>query len=305
MATRGNFVSLYGYVHTINIIPEQSCGLASIVVSRSDRSTGDTKKKEADLILVMTNRQDQLEEMMRWSEYDIVEVKGVIATIPREKGKKLHFCKECGHSQITYGTAAYVYPQFLKLRQHFEGDEETRLNKAIAALKENKEISNLFNCFAYLCKDPKRKILENGLKLTEYQVVIHRAYRIDEDDQDRKEDFVWVKSYGKNGIEDHLHLRTSSQIYIDGLLQSRKVLQKATCEECGATYNWEDRVLEIVPYSVQYISGCLSDEEVAAQEKKKLDQQEAEVLSKLKGTKPKSEDAFAGIDFGETMETEE
>ena len=303
MATRGNFASLYGYVQSVNVLPDQNLGLASIVVTRSDRSTGDDKARRVDLIPVMTNRPEQVLEMMSWEKYDIVETKGVIATIPN--GTKKHVCPHCGQVETTSGMAAYVYPQFTRRRERFEGDEDSRKNQCARHLEDNKEVSNIFNCFAYLCREPKRKMLNKGLDLTEYQVVIHRAYRIAEDDPEVKEDFVWVKSYGKNGSEDARKLCVSSQVYIDGLLQSRKVQQKATCSHCGETYTWGDRVLEVVPYAVQYIKGCLDEEAATAREEERSRQQAQSVLATLKGAKTQSSDAFEGIDFGDGMKVDD
>lgn len=304
MATRGNFVSLYGYIQNVRCMPELNQATIAVVVTRSSRPTGDPKARNVDLVMVTTNKPEQVVEVMQWRKYDIVEVKGVINTIPN--GIKQHVCPHCGSIERTNGMAAFVYPQFLRRRERFTGDDESLMNQCSRWLEDNTEVSNIFNCFAYLCNEPKRKSLNKGLELTEYQVVIHRAYRIAEDKPDVREDFVWVKSYGKNGLDDARHLQTSSQIYIDGLLQSRKIQQKAKCSSCGQEHTWGDRVLEIVPYSVQYLSNCLDEEEADQREQEKTHSEAQALLSTLKGAKPVDpKDAFAGVNFGSGMGDEE
>ena len=303
---RGNYVSLHGYVNSVNVFVDQNIAQASIVVARGTRPTGDAKQRTLDLIMIMTNKPEQVTEMATWQKYYVVEVWGVLAVI--SKARRAHVCKHCHETISVDGTSAYVYPKFVKLHTRFERgngdvDDKGLETQCKLFLEEHKEVSNTALVFGRLCNDPKRKTLNKGLTLTEYQIAVNRLYRVTLDDSEAKTDFIWVKAYGSRGADDAKYLHQNSEICIDGFIQSRKVQQHAVCPLCGGSYDWELRVLEIVPYTSEYLGDFYNPEEAEQKEQEKIRQQAQSVLSTLKGA-TKKEDAFAGIDFGEGLSTE-
>jgi len=110
-----------------------------------------------------------------------------------------------------------------------------------------------------------------------------------------KTDYPWVYSYGEQGEEDLKRLRVGAEIMVDGFLRVRSVNRHAVCGQqfdengkamvypdgtpilmtdddgdligCGITYDWKDRVMELVPYATEYLNGYYSDEDLAEKEK--------------------------------------
>mgnify|MGYP000993602078 FL=1 len=47
-----------------------------------------------------------------------------------------------------------------------------------------------------------------------------------------------------------------SLVYLDGCIRTRTIDRVTLCEHCNQDYNWKDVVLEILPYSVEYLTDC-------------------------------------------------
>ena len=89
-----------------------------------------------------------------------------------------------------------------------------------------------------------------------------------------------MKSQGENAESDAKFLMKGSSVLVEGFIQTREIIQRTTCEECGEMYDWNDRAMEIVPYSTEYLLNCRTIEEIEEMEKSAQD----EVFSKLFGT---------------------
>ena len=113
-----------------------------------------------------------------------------------------------------------------------------------------------------LCRDPQ-SFTKKGKTTTNYQLAVNRKYFIKDGDPMVKTDYPWVRSYDKIAKNDAEALSTNSEVLIDGFINSRIPTRKLTCEACGHSFDWNDLpVLEIIPYSVEYLKNCKSLEEI-------------------------------------------
>lgn len=260
-------------------------GMAYVNVGRGTREVGDKRDyMKCDNPIIMTRDSQWVKEMETWHENDIVEIKGVIAS---KKIKKASFCPHCNTKNVNPGALVYVNPIFAEKRCHLDSAQE-----CLQYIAAHREISNQIFVFGRLCGEPKKLTSKNGLTVTQYQIALNRKFRIKSDSPDIKTDYPWVKSYGKNAMEDKRHLHVGSEVYVDGCLQARSVLRHCVCGQvyddknkpmkdekgnpvinseagCGKRYDWEDRALELVPYDVEYISDYYTDEDIENMEEEK------------------------------------
>ena len=298
---RHNLVFLLGYVTLVqvhNTNAGEPYAMAYITVARSDRKVGDQRHyMKCDNPLIMSRDPDTIREMASWSQYDIVEIKGMIAA--KNIGKK-SFCPSCGEAKVADGVIVYVNPIFAKKRGHKETQDE-----CIEFLSENREISNQVFVFGELCRDPKKVTPKAGLTVTQYQIALNRKFRIASDPPEVRSDYPWVKSYGDNAMDDRAYLHVGSQVFIDGCLQARKVQRHAVCEECGTKYDWADRALEIVPFETEYMANFYTQEEVEAKKAAIKSEKIKGVLSGLVGYEEDADDEYTEDDIKAGINSEE
>ena len=234
-------------------------------------------------VYIMSSNPVTMQKMRELKEFDIVDVVGIVVT---RKQLKAHHCDHCGKRQVVLGTATYVYPVFVEHLGRVDDDEE-----ASDYLRERNEISNSLRAIGKVKRGPKlmHRTSYDPLDFTQYQIVLRRKFYLGRSVlsafkvQEHKVDYPWVKSYGSNAIFDRVHLLEGSIVYIDGYLQHRQVTRHSFCGQlfdkekgqylrknngdpvievndkgeqlgCGAETRWNDRVLEIVPLSTEYLS---------------------------------------------------
>lgn len=239
-------------------------GMCAVTVIRGTRDFGDNLCHiKYDCPIIITGNPVQIEEMAAWKENDMVEIKGAITTKDINKSTK---CDKCGEKTTEKGTAVFVNPIYMARR-------ETNITKeqGFELLKKRAEISNIATVVGKLMKDPEVYSAPNGMQITQYSLGVMRKYRIKEDAAEIRVDYPWVKSYSKIAELDAKVLRKDSKVFVDGMLQARDVLRKTVCPNCGHEYTWNDTALEIVPYAVEYLEGCLSIEELEEQEEAKAE----------------------------------
>lgn len=231
-------------------------------VIRGFRHIGDGRENvKIDRPVIMSRNQDMIEKIITWHKNDIVNIKGAIATRTVMKESTCPFCKQKNYKE---GLNTYVEPIFGEKLFTTQDD-----SSSIRYLNTIREISNEVKIFGNLTREPKKIKIRNGPVVTQYPLAVRRKFIIREDSPSVETDFPWVKVYGQNAISDRERLRTSSQVYIDGILQSRGINMKSTCLNCGQRYEWKARALEIVPYETEYVKDFYNDEEVAANEQKR------------------------------------
>ena len=283
-----NLALLYGsllqkpVIHISDITGEADYAHCTIEVVRGYREVGDHKKIKYDNPTIMTREPSIIQEMSTWEQYDIVEVKGVIACKTVKKGS---ICKHCGERNFFPGALVYINPIFAKKRVHLNSEDE-----CVQFLNNNREISNQVFVFGRLCRDPKKITPLEGLTVTQYQIALNRKYRIRSDPPEIRSDFPWVKSYGENAKSDRKFLHVGSEIFVDGCLQARSVQRHGTCTFCGEEYTWRDRAMEIVPYEIEYINHFYSEDEADEIEKKREEDRVKSILGGLKGISGNNDD---------------
>lgn len=230
-------------------------------IRRSSNSTQVLANKiYLDCPIVRTRNQDLIKAVYELRLHDMVMVKGVLCTA--EVDKK-NICPGCGKVNITQGNTVYINPLYIERRERgaeLGADDDERLTRGLALLKERNEISNLIMVIGELCRDPDFYKDEQDHDYAQYQIAVNRRYRILEDAPTKKTDYPWVKTFGPQATEDTRRLQMHSQIYLNGALQTREITRHFTCESCGEVYNNSETVTEIVPYSTDYIKNCLLPE---------------------------------------------
>lgn len=211
-----------------------------------------------DVPIIMSGSPEMVEKMAKWQVGDMVEVKGAITTKDIIKSTT---CK-CGHKNKRKGNIVFINPIYVEI--HERGLNE---KQGIEALKGRCEISNLVTVIGPVCREPQLYKTENGLYITTYQMAIRRKYRIKDDSAEIRTDFPWIKSYGAIAANDGKINRKGAYIFVDGMIQTRKLERIQKCEQCGLEYTWNDSATEIVPFAVEYLRDYNTKEEIDEKEK--------------------------------------
>lgn len=253
--------------------------MVPIRVIRSARNAQDGKTYAvfSDPI-IYTREEDQIREIDTWCLNDIVQVEGMFATALMNKSS---FCEHCGEKNRTTGSFAYVQPIFMRVLHSYESYDD-----ALKELRLWREHSNRFQGIGHLGKEPKRLVLQSkrgkNIVVCQYPMVLNRLYYVPSDPAEKTNDYPWVKSYGKHCDEDYFRLQKGSGLLLDGFLQVRYVRRHAVCQHCGEAYDWKDSTMEIVPYEVEYLSNCRSQEEADLLQAKRREQSAKDIMANLK-----------------------
>lgn len=282
---RENSISLRGLLEGRPKITTNQNGkyaLVTVKVVRPDRPVGDGISYVASThVRIMTQDSDIIDEMSTWEKWDIVEIKGVLSS---KKISKVSYCPHCKKENHAYGSLVYVVPTFAEKVTSMVNDQE-----GLQYLIKKREVSNIAKMFGTLWSSPKMLSTFSGIVFTQFQLAVNRKLRIKEDDPFVKTDFPWVKTYGDVARVARNRLIRGSEVYIDGCLQSRDIPRTSWCGQardangdymryqngnpviekdadgndvgCGQEYIWNDRTLEIVPFSIEMVSNFLSEEE--------------------------------------------
>jgi single-strand DNA-binding protein len=176
---------------------------------------------------------------------EYVMVRGMIST---KMAKKVIKCEGCGKEYesdaLVTEVIAYSMPA------HLNGEYEAN---------ELKEFANNLHMIGAVCSEVQSRISQSGVSMTQYQVAVNRKYHVKE--KEDKTDFPWVKTFGRQAEEDEKDLKVSSQIYINGAIQTREVSKTIVCDECESVIKYVENLGEIVPQDVEYLNNCVFDED--------------------------------------------
>lgn len=249
--------------------------LASFTVIRGIRDFGaKDQRAKLDELVIMSGNERIMEFMKEWRVGDIVSLRGALITNDYNKSCT---CKECGHTQLYRGYAAYVYPIYARLVAQGYTQEQ-----GLAELRRNAEVSNRITVIGKACSKPAfHKHERSGTPISSYIIDIERKYRVKEDRDSNRHDFPAVKSYGEIAENDYLAIEEGGLVFVDGMLQNRNYTRKFICENCGAEIEKLDNVTEIVPYSTEYLLGCHSMEDVIAARNMAKEQQEIQATMEV------------------------
>ena len=209
-------------------------------------------KLNFDCPVIYTKNKEMIELSSTLALGDMVDIKGVLCT---QEVLKSTICGECSHKNSSQGNMVYVTPIYLCRREQEISPEE-----GLELLKKRSEASNIFMAIGTLCRNPEIYVNDKERASAQYQLAVNRRYRIKEDPPEVRTDYPWVKTYGPQALQDAKNLQTGSVIYINGSLQTREVTRTTICEKCGAQYIWDESAMEIVPFSTEYLSGCMIPE---------------------------------------------
>ncbi len=174
-----------------------------------------------------------------------IMVRGMVSTKMTQKVIK---CEGCGKEHVSDAlvTEVIAYSKPVLLNGEYEANEL-------------KEFANNLHMIGAVCSEVQARKSTSGVSMTQYQIAVNRKYHVKE--KEDKTDFPWVKTFGKQAEEDEKHLKVSSQIYINGAIQTREVGKTIVCEECESTIKYVENLGEIVPQDVEYLNNCIFDEE--------------------------------------------
>lgn len=205
-----------------------------------------------DCPVIYTKNIEMIEQSSTLALGDMVDIRGVLCT---QEVIKTTICGECSHKNSSQGNMVYVAPIYICRREH-----EITPEQGLELLKERSEVSNVLMVIGTLCRDPEIYVNEKERSSAQYQLAVNRRYRIKEDPAEVRTDYPWVKTHGPQALKDSESLRTGSVVYLNGSLQTRDIARNTVCEKCGAQYTWTESAMEIMPFSTEYLAGCLIPE---------------------------------------------
>lgn len=218
-------------------------------VRRYKNEEGRTYNMKKDTPVIMTYNADRIEEIKELRKGDIVEVEGVVTTRPVIKVKKCPFCKENNDIE---STTCFVTPLLIT---KWKSSEDLKENEATELLNRMNEKSNLVYVVGALTVDPHYyKDEESKIEVCQYPLAVNRHYFIKEDDVSVKSDYIWVKTFGEQAKQDYETLTTGATVLVTACLSTRTAENKKNvCEHCGQEFVWKDDIMELNPYSVEYL----------------------------------------------------
>ena len=175
---------------------------------------------------------------------EFVMVRGMVST---KMVKKVIKCEGCGKEYESDALVTEVIAYSAPV--HLNGEYEAN---------GLKEFANNLHMIGAVCSEIQSRQSPSGVSMTQYQVAVNRKYHVKE--KEDKTDFPWVKTFGRQAEEDEKHLKVSSQIYINGAIQTREVNKSIVCDECESTIKYVENLGEIVPQDVEYLNNCVFDE---------------------------------------------
>ena len=280
-----NNVHLYGAVcSNVNVVRDKDSGkiinttfyLITLTSKRRYEGGNEENYPEQNQVLVRSGVPEMAEKMAKLRLHDIITVKGTLNTRNVPLGIVCPVCSEkynASPKSTEYTDAlsmiTFVTPIDIDIRETAIGDKssiklsrglpneelrgllESDRSETLEYIAAHREMSNEIQVVGNLGTDPVR--WEEG-RATAYQVGINRNYYLKDDSPSAYSDFPYIRSYGRQADEDITHLQKGTLVLVDGFIRLRKFQRKSVCPNCGAEKDWKHTVLEIVPYTVQYLS---------------------------------------------------
>ncbi len=276
---RHNDVLLYGCIADIpQIITSKDTGeyvratfhLTTLKAARDDGKE-EKSKLRYDFPFIFTADKEMIKKVEAYSKNDVIEINGPFTTRKIPKGS---CCPLCESINKVDGNISYITPIFMERRSAKElSDKEAKME-----LLKNQHLSNKITIVGNLCSDVA---YDEEFNNAVYQIATNRKFYIKSDDPDNKTDWPVIKTFGEQAKQDSLCLHKGSSVLIEGYLHSRRFKRSSLCETCGQTYEWEDNITEIIPYSVEYLRDFTDPEEALRLLQEKNDQETQEALDSI------------------------
>lgn len=196
-------------------------------------------------VMLLARKKEEVNTIKKLKNGDYILAYGVISGATSKK----KFTCTCGKENINSKTISFVYPNFIK---KIRDPLHESLN--ISLLSEYKEFSNNISFVGIVSSKP---LFSSEKQTCVYYVTFKHSLKTEKGEIDKKEN-IRICSTGKQAREDMLRLLPGTKVFINGFLRSYDEEKTYRCE-CNNSYYWNQSVTEIVPYSVEYLSGYLDD----------------------------------------------
>lgn len=263
-----NQVRIVGYVKgKVTVLGEGIPGGERILFScrTMPRQIDIYQEEKYEDIMVFYDGKDEslMAKVKNLREFDIVDIKGVFNVLTLNKHSE---CPYCGNKNVKYhASSTFVYPiHMMKLNALYTAYEhDAGLPEQLLA-KHYREISNQAIICGTVVNNPEKKSYGKSV-FCKYELGINRKYYISSQDEVTA-DYIWVYTFGDQAEDDARHLIPGATILMDGFMRNRKVEVPTECAVCGRIYSRPDVTTEFIPYSLEYLKGYLTDEDIARQE---------------------------------------
>lgn len=230
------------------------------------RDTEGYAGKKFEDVMIYYDGVELMPKLRKLKRFDLIDVKGVFNVLTVNKKSR---CPQCGHENIKYrGSSTFIYPIFfVKIQSLATLFDNSETSPEMLLEKQWTEVSNQALIIGTVVNEPELIGLPHR-PCCRYMLGVDRKYYIKTQDE-LTADYPWVYSYGQQAEWDIRHLRQGAVILVDGFIHNRQVEVNTTCEECGCMYKYPDVTTEFIPYSLEYLSGHKTDEEIAMEEEVK------------------------------------
>ena len=255
--------------------------------SRPYQGKNENDELTPDTLMIMTQDPVMVEKITNVSLYDILIIDGVITT---RNMKKMILCpnENCesrgpsgndrfpmnqasGDTKSELSMVTFISPINIDIRFHKLTKEDS-----LSRLIEFREMSNVATMVGNLCGDVS--MVENG-HAAAYQIGIERKFYLKGDDAATRADYPYVRVYGDQAEKDFKHLHKGSMVLIDGMIQLRSFNRKFRCPYCGEEIIRASNVMEIVPYTTEYLQDFIKKDEYERIQLEKAKQKVAEAMA--------------------------
>lgn len=220
-------------------------------------------------VLVYYAGTELMPKLKDYKEFDIVDIKGVFNVLPTHKKSVCPICGTVNYK--TNSVSTFIYPisatRLGSYKSYFEEKQESPDKFLWSNYKEN---SNQCLIIGTVVTEPEL-ISNKHVHLCRYGLGVNRKYYIKEQTE-QYADYPWVYSYGEQADRDKRYLTKKSLILMDGYIHNENIVSRGHCEACDSDYTFKDVGTQFTPYSIEYLSGFKTEEEILKEEE----------LSKLK-----------------------
>lgn len=265
MATHNQVRELGYLLKEPKIINEGIEGSEKILfqIRTARRNTEGYAGKRFEDVIIYYDGTEFMDKLKKLKAFDVVDIKGVFNVLTVNK-KSL--CPCCGMQNVKYrGSSTFIYPIYVNKLQYLGGiyDQDPALPEETIE-RCYSEVSNQALIIGTIVSEPELLDIGNT-QCCRYRLGVDRKYYVKTQDE-LTADYPWVYSYGQQAEWDSRHLVQGSVILVDGFIHNRQVNAKIVCEECGTEYTYPDVTTEFIPYSIEYLSGYKTDEDIAIEE---------------------------------------
>lgn len=219
--------------------------------------------KNFEDVIIYYDGEELMKKLKTLKKFDVIDVKGVFNVLTVNKQS---ICPYCGKQNIKYrGSSTFIYPIYVMKYNSLSATFDANPDLPEELLETHyKEVSNQALIIGTVVSEPEL-IGTPQMPCCRYRLGVDRKYYIKTQD-DLTSDYPWVYSYGQQAEWDARHLIKGAVVLVDGFIHNRQVNANTQCEHCASDYTYPDVTTEFIPYSLEYLSGHKTDEDIALEE---------------------------------------